>query len=62
VYDRERKLNQVFMLSKTLRHGVYWNWGQSWLCLIWALIPVKPMTSGFSLSGAVQYQLQNVRL
>lgn len=61
-YDRKRKLNQVFMLSKTLCRGLYWNWGQSWLCLIWVLIPVKPMASGFTPSGAVQYQLQNVRL
>ncbi len=26
-YERERKLNQVIMLTKTLRDGLYWNWG-----------------------------------
>ncbi len=26
-YERERKLNQVIMLTKTLRRGLYWNWG-----------------------------------
>jgi hypothetical protein len=35
-----------YMVSKALGHGLYWNQACAWLCLMWALIPVKPIAKG----------------
>jgi hypothetical protein len=36
-----KELAQVFTLSKAHGCGLYWIWAHTWLCLMWALIPVK---------------------
>jgi len=31
-----------FTQGKDLSHGLYWNHAHAWLCLVWALVPVRP--------------------
>lgn len=46
----KEELAQVFMLGKALGHELYWVQTCAWLHhLRWALIPVKPTASGFTL-------------
>jgi hypothetical protein len=46
------------MLSAALGCRLYWNWAYTWLCLMQALIPVKPVASGFTLNTNV-FDLQH---
>ncbi len=45
----KEELAQVFMLSKAVGHELYRVQTCAWLHLRWALIPVKPTASGFTL-------------
>lgn len=46
------------MLSAALGCRLYWNWADTWLCLMQALIPVKPVPSGSTLHTNV-FDLQH---